>query len=93
MDKQAIAQEIIDRVKRSKEPDYKAWTIGLSHDPKTRRAQHESDGKDTQYWMQWTANSLGDAQEVETFFINEKDMKGGTGGDLSPSRIIYVYIF
>ena len=93
MDKNVIAQQIIDRVEATKKPNYGAWTVGLSHDPRTRREQHEKDGKDTQYWIQWTASSLDDAQQIEAFFINEKGMKGGTGGDLSPHRVTYVYIF
>jgi len=93
MDKNAIAQEIVNRVEGSKTANYSAWTIGLTHDPKERRSQHEADGKDTQYWLQRVAESLGDAQEIETYFIKTKGMKGGTGGGLSAHRTVYVYIF
>ncbi len=93
MDKNAIRKAIMHRVESSKEVRYSAWRIGLTHDPEERKAQHEEEGRNIQYWQQWFADSLSDAQEIESFFINEKGMKGGTGGDLSPNRTVYVYIF
>lgn len=93
MTKDEIVQEIIRRVEGSKTVNYAAWTVGLTHNPQERQTQHEADGKDIQYWKQWVADSLDEAQEVESYFINEKGMKGGTGGNLSPSRTVYVYIF
>jgi len=93
MDKQSITQAIINRVESAKTVDYSMWTIGLTHDPAERKQQHENDGESTKYWEQWVADSLSEAQEIESFFINKKGMKGGTGGDLSPRRTVYVYIF
>lgn len=93
MDKQSIKQAIINRVESSKTVNYSAWTFGLTHNPQERKKQHENEGKSTTYWKQWTVDSLTDAQEIESYFINEKDMKGGTGGNLSGDRIVYVYIF
>jgi predicted GIY-YIG superfamily endonuclease len=80
---------IINRVGSS---NYSIWTIGLTHDPAERKQQHENEGKSTTYWQQWTADSLSDAQDIESYFINEKGMKGGTGGDLSSRRVVFVYI-
>ena len=93
MDKKSITQAIINRVELSKTVDYSAWTIGLTQDPANRKQQHKSDGKSTKYWEQWIADSLSDAQDTESYFINTKGMKGGTGGDLSPRKTVYVYIF
>ncbi len=93
MDKKSITQAIINRVESSKTVDYSAWTIGLTHDPVNRKQQHESEGKSTKYWEQWVADSLSDAQDIESYFINTKGMKGGTGGDLSARKTVYVYIF
>lgn len=93
MDKASIKQAIINRVESAKTVDYSMWTIGLTHDPEERKQQHEDDGKSTKYWKQWVADSLSDAEEIESYFINEKGMKGGTGGNLSAYRTIYVYIF
>lgn len=93
MDKKSIAQAIINRVESSEKVDYSAWTIGLTHDPVERKQQHEADGKSTKYWKQWVADSLSDAQDIESYFINTKGMKGGTGGDLSARKTVYVYIF
>ena len=30
--------------------DYKIWTIGITEDPKRRKAEHEAEGKDVTYW-------------------------------------------
>lgn len=93
MDKQSLVQAISHSVESAEAPDYSSWTIGLTHDPTERKNQHESDGKWTTYWEQWVADSLSEAQEIESFFINQKGMKGGPGGDLSSRRTVYVYIF
>jgi len=93
MDKESIKQAIINRVESSKTVEYSAWTIGLTHDPAERKKQHEADGKSTKHWKQWVADSLSDAREIESYFINKKGMKGGTGGDLSARKKVHVYIF
>lgn len=93
MDKQSIKQAIIDRLEGSKTVNYSSWTIGLTHDSADRKQQHENDKKSTEHWKQWVADSLSDAQEIEAYFINKKGLKGGTGGDLSSYRTVYVYIF
>lgn len=93
MDKKSIKQAIVDRVDSSKVVEYADWTIGLTHDPANRKQEHQADGKSIDYWKQWVADSLADAQEIETYFINDKGMKGGTGGDLSARKMVYVYIF
>lgn len=92
MDKKSIKEAIIDRVESSKKVDYSAWTIGLTHDPTERKQQHEANGKSTKYWKQWVADSLADAQDIESYFIYIRGMKGCTDGDLS-ARMVYVYIF
>jgi hypothetical protein len=88
MEKQAIKQAITNRVASA----YSAWTIGLTHDPDKRKEEHQADGKATTCWQQWVADSLSDAQDIESLFI-QKSVKGGTGGDLSTRKTIYVYIF
>lgn len=93
MDKQAIEQAIRDRVQAGRPPDYSAWAIGLTHDPDERKQWYETKGKSTKYWKQWIADSLFDAQGIESFFINQKNMHGGNGGDLSVRKTVYVYIF
>jgi len=85
----AIAAGIIDRVNRSKTPNFKAWRIGLTHDVQQR---YQEWGKPT-HFLYWEADSLDDAQAIEAYFINEKGMEGGTGGDLNARRSLYVYIF
>lgn len=72
---------------------YNIWRIGLTHDPADRKTYWaETEKQSTTYWSQWQADSLSDAQDIESHFIN-KGMKGGTGGDLSARRTVYVYVF
>lgn len=87
--KRFIAQAIINRVENSQGSKYSDWRIGITNDPEDRKAEWNY----PKYWQQWQADSLKDAQEIETFFIHEKRMQGGTGGNLSPYRSVHVYIF
>ncbi len=88
MDKYSIMKAIRDRVESTKTPSYSAWRIGLTHDPDDRTAEWG----DREYWLEWEADSLMDAQDIESHFIN-LDMKGGTGGNLTDGRRVWVYIF
>jgi hypothetical protein len=73
---------------------YSSWQIGLTHDPAERKTYwQDTEKKNVSCWAQWTADSLADAQDIESHFINDKGMKGGTGGDLSAYKTVYVYIF
>jgi hypothetical protein len=91
MTKDGIIQAINTRVGRS---DFNAWRIGLTHDLGERKTYwKDTEHQDVFHWTQWTADSLADAQDIEGYFIKVKGMKNGTGGDLSPSNTVYVYIF
>lgn len=93
MNSQSIGNQIVGCVSASQIPNYGAWTIGLTHDPQRRKQEHESSGHDTRSWLQWLADSLAEAQNLEAFFIHTKGMKGGTGGNMSAYQAVYVYIF
>jgi hypothetical protein len=71
---------------------YSAWQIGISHEPADRKQYWTGQGKSTGSWTQWQADSLSDAQDIEAQFI-KKGMKGGVGGDMTPGKTTYVYIF
>jgi hypothetical protein len=72
---------------------YSIWRIGLTHDLVERKAYwRDTENENVKYWSDWTADSLSNAQDIESHFIN-KGMKGGTGGDLSARRTTYVYVF
>ncbi len=72
---------------------YNIWRIGLTHDAVERKQYwRDTEKQPTTHWSQWTADSLSDAQDIESHFIN-KGMKGGTGGDLSARRTVQVYVF
>ncbi len=74
--------------------DYTIWRIGITQNVEERKIQHrDTEKQNVTCWSQWQADSLSDAQEIETHFINNKKMKGGTGGDLSPYKTTFVYVF
>ena len=70
-----------------------AWRIGLTHDLAERKKYwRDTENQDVSDWSTWEADSLSDAQAIESHFI-DKGMKGGVGGDLSAIYTVYVYIF
>jgi len=90
MDKSQIISEIEGRVGRAKGgEDYTIWTVGVTDTPKTRKDQHDSEGKKVKHWKDWSTDSEKDGRDIEEYFL-DKGMKGDTGGGGSAS---YVYIF
>ena len=72
---------------------YGIWRISLTHDLEERKAHwREIEKQNVTLWSDWQADSLSDAQDIEAYFIN-KGMQGGVGGDLSPYKTVYVYVF
>jgi len=70
-----------------------AWRIGLTHDLAERKKYwKDTEDQNVSSWVAWEADSLSDAQTIESDFI-DKGMKGGVGGDLSAQKTVYVYIF
>jgi hypothetical protein len=87
--KATIVSEIIAKVGKN----FPFWRIGLTHDLTERKKYWGGTCQmDTSHWTTWQAESLSDAQDVESAFIN-KGMKGGTGGSLSSRYNVFVYIF
>ena len=71
----------------------RAWRIGLTHDLAERKKHwRDTENQAVSHWSAWDADSLSDAQAIESHFI-DKGMKGGVGGDLSAQKTVYVYIF
>jgi hypothetical protein len=88
--KASIKQAINDKAGSS---GFSNWRIGLTHEPDERKSYWKDVEKEhVNYWSQWVADSLSDAQDIEAHFIS-KGMKGGTGGNLSADRTVYVYVF
>ena len=84
--------DIVSAIEK-KVSNYSIWRIGLTHEPDERKAYwKDTENQSVKYWSQWQADSLSDAQDIEAAFI-KKGMKGGTGGDLSAYRTVYVYVF
>ena len=85
--------KIIEAIQSKVGTRYELWRIGLTHDLVERKAYwKDTKNENVAYWVDWTADSLSDAQDIEAHFIS-KGMKGGVGGDLSPSKTVYVYVF
>lgn len=71
---------------------YSAWKIGVTHDPEERQRYWKyKEITNIDRWGYWQANSLGEAQEIESRFI-EKGMTGCTGGNLSRFKPVFVYV-
>jgi hypothetical protein len=81
MNRQSIIQAITDRVESAKPADYSLWSIGLTYFPEERKKPR-----------QWIADSFSDAQGIESFFINQKGMKGGNTENFNDHKTVYVYI-
>jgi len=90
MNAQQIAQAIMVKIGNTSPT---IWRVGLTHDLATRREQWRVDGETVTHWSQWLADSLAVAEAVESHFINQLKMKGGTGGNLDSRRAVYVYVF
>jgi hypothetical protein len=89
--KATLVAEIVAKVRDTK---YVIWRIGLTHDLAERKKYwSETEDEIIKYWSDWEADSLSDAQEIESYFINENHMKESAGGELSPHRTVYVYVF
>jgi len=89
MTAQQIANAVVTRMGNT---SCSIWTVGITQDLVRRKSEHLNDKKNVTHWTQWQADSLSDAQRVESHFIN-KGMTGGTGGDMASSKTTYVYIF
>ena len=92
-----IVRAIKQHLSGYKSPDdqYNKWRIGITHDLEERRAHHKRNGRDVSAWEHWEAGSLGVAQNVENYFLNEVEngMTGGTGGDMDDRKTTWVYVF
>jgi hypothetical protein len=73
---------------------YSSWRVGLTHDLQERKSYWKNtERQNVDAWTSYQADSLSDAHDIEAHFIHDKGMKGGTGGDLSANKAVYVYIF
>jgi hypothetical protein len=68
------------------------WRIGITRNAGERKQYWSSQGS-IKKWEWWPADSLQVAQDVEAWGIHTKLMKGGTGGDMSGTATVCVYVF
>jgi len=89
----ATKASIIAAIQSKVGSNYSIWRIGLTNDlAERKRYWKDTETQDIIHWKDWTADSLSDAQDIERHFVN-KGLKGGTGGDLSAYKTVYVYVF
>ncbi len=84
-----IAQEIITRVEAPKFVDFSAWHIGITQTPQARKVHLNN----PRYWKIWIADSLADAQAVESYFVHTKKMRTEKGEEVSPGLDTFVYLY
>ena len=82
---------ILSEIDTKTSHNHSLYRIGITKDPDERK-EYWGTKETTKYWKQWLADSLADAQSIETYFIQKKGMKGGEGGDVSASTK-WVYVF
>ena len=89
--KATIVAEIVAKVRDTK---FVIWKIGLTHDLAERKKYwSETEDEIVKYWSNWQAESLSDARDIESYFVDKMHMKEGAGGELSPDKTVYVYVF
>jgi hypothetical protein len=89
----ATRSSIVAAIEAKTSSNYGIWRIGLTHDLAERKEYwRDTEKQNVAYWSDWQADSLSDAQAIESHFIN-KGMKGGVGGDLSAHKTVYVCVF
>lgn len=81
--------EIIGSVVTEQQADFEAWRIGVTHDVKERYAEWNRPER----FQFWQADTLREAQALESYFVHFKGMQGWSGGELELDRDAYVYIF
>ena len=98
MNEQRIIEEINKKVSNTSiktkpslplSAKYRYWYVGITDDARRRKAEHESEGNDTQYWNSWPADNGAVARYVERHFL-ELGMDGGTGGGTN-ANLVYIY--
>ncbi len=75
---------------------FDAWRIGLSNDPmRVKRQWKDGHKEDVSRWHQWQADSLDEAKDIQTTFINN-GMRSAAEAEpevLSDVFPAYVYVF
>ena len=70
---------------------YSDWYVGIASSPKERLFDAHNVEKDGgNGWIYLEADTESIAREVESYFINQKKTRGGTGGGTYP-RYVYAY--
>ena len=85
-------QAIIDEIDKRTNSRYGSWHIGLTSDADRQKGDCERDGERTDFWMDWRADSIDDAKEIEMRYVN-RGMKHIQTGQLSGRGDAYIFIF
>lgn len=83
---------IISAIQTKVGNNYSIYRIGLAHDLAERKMYwRDTEKQSVTYSSNWTADSLSDAQDIESHFIR-KGMQGGVGGNLKTNQTVFVYV-
>lgn len=86
---QQIKEEIKNYI-TSSGGSYSNWYVGVASDPRARLFTDHAVQENGDYWIYQTADSSGDARDVEEYFLN-LGCDGGTGGGDSTTKSVYAY--
>ena len=85
MNASEIISEIDELVKSQTEGVYSKWRIGRANDAEEAKTQHGAPAS----WRDWDANSVKDAIEAESYFVEKGMRQEGEGyGDAD-----FIYVF
>lgn len=65
--------------------DYQNWYVGVTNNTSRREREHSYPN----IWRSWKANSVREARDIETLFLDE-GMQGASGGGRNP---VHVYVY
>lgn len=91
MEKEKIISDITLKVGPS---SYNYWRIGITNDPGAHKKYlSRTLNIDIACWSDWEAGTLSDAREIESFFVNDKGMKGEKQRELSTDKKVFVFVY
>lgn len=86
-----IANQIL-KYMTSNPSNYRDWYVGITNDPKTCLFTRHNIKKHPGVWIFKDAGSHSVAREIEKYFLDNHDIKGGPGGGDDTSRFVYAYL-
>jgi len=70
---------------------YSDWYVGIASDPRRRLFVDHNVNEENGRWIFQGCDSSSIARDVEEFFVNTLETKGGAGGGDYTTRFVYAY--